>query len=136
MSDRPDSLSPLLQLIEAAKKATPGPWHTDVNCISRSFGRDSQELTAKAGYVGVMYLDGQWPGNAEFIALARNAIPALESLLSQRLRVAEWIKKYAKHARSCPQSMHYQHEIESGETPDCTCGLYAIRQALQEEATK
>lgn len=54
-------------------------------------------------------------------------------LLSAQRSYVEWIDKHARHIRSCPCSMYYRHEVESGETPDCTCGLSKLRNELRKQ---
>lgn len=73
----------LLRLIELAEKATPGPWVAEVNKVRGDGAITIQGQQSVFHWVGTMYLDGDWVGNAAFVAAARNAIPAIKSLLNK-----------------------------------------------------
>lgn len=57
---------PVKELIEAAEKATPGPWHTKVNRIDAH----TVEGEGACQWVGTMFLDSPWVDNGEFVCAA------------------------------------------------------------------
>jgi hypothetical protein len=77
-----EALDVLLGLVEAGKKATPGEWRGSMTGHSIKAARDCREVIFAVPCSGKLDAPGwrEWLDNVDFVVIAANARPALETL--------------------------------------------------------
>ena len=77
-----EALDVLLGLVEAGKKATPGEWRGSTTGHSIKAARDCREVIFAVPCSGKLDAPGwrEWLDNVDFVVIAANARPALETL--------------------------------------------------------
>lgn len=80
---------PVKELIEAAEKATPGPWKTEFNEKHGLCEYDVFSSTPHYQFVAChpSRISNPIAANMQFIVAARNCIPALTALVNEREKV-------------------------------------------------
>lgn len=130
----PEPLSPEREqeIRELTEAATPGPWLTldDQPSLTRLVRSDDYTLVISLGYVG-----NRTQNDAEFIAAAREDVPALLAEVD-RLR-AELAGYESMTPQSCPKRLHPDWLVDSEDTHQCPwCQLAEARATALNDAVK
>lgn len=98
----PDDLNAKFDALKAlCAAATPPPWHTASIFVRGESDEDIARVTDEWDYSGE---PRDWEPDGEFIAAARNALPALIEFASLMVSAAP-----TEHSDTCPKKHGYEH---------------------------
>lgn len=111
-----ETLAACDRLIEAAGKATPGPWESSAD-DSPVADEPMYELVSDDERIAIFHEDeGDPKANSEFCALARNTAPGISAECRRLVAVVERIKKLPqefRHHTLAPYGDHFAKAIEA-----------------------